>query len=80
MNKKPIVVKVIKGESDDSDLNGREQYIFEQVNKVYDRILRTLIDFYSTTYYEEASEISKTESAIQEYPKNNKLLKIYLMK
>ena len=65
LNKEPNVVKVIKGESDGSDLNGREQHILEQVNKVDDRILRTLIDFYSPTHYEEASEISKTESAIQ---------------
>ena len=65
LNKEPNVVKVIKGESDGSDLNGREQHILEQVNKVDDRILKTLIDFYSPTHYEEASEISKTESAIQ---------------
>ena len=65
LNKEPNVVKVIKGESDGSDLNRREQHILEQVNKVDDGILRTLIDFYSPTHYEEASEISQTESAIQ---------------
>ena len=65
LNKEANVLKVIKGDSDGSDLNGREQHILEQVNKVDDRILRTLINFYSPTHYEEAAEISKTESAIQ---------------
>ena len=79
LNKEPNVVKVIQGESDGRDLNGREQHILEQVNKVDDRILRTLIDFYSPTHYEEASEISKKQNQLfKEYPTNNKLLKISL--
>ena len=45
LNKEPTVFKVIKGESDGSDLTGTEQHILQQVNKVDDRILRTLIDF-----------------------------------
>jgi len=47
LNKEPTVFKVIKGESDGSDLTGKEQHILQQINKVDDRILRTLIDFYS---------------------------------
>ena len=47
LNKEANVVKVIKGESDGSDLTGKEQHILQQINKVDDRVLRTLIDFYS---------------------------------
>jgi len=47
LNKQTNVVKVIKGESDGSALTGKEQHILQQVNKVVDRVLRTLIDFYS---------------------------------
>jgi len=47
LNKQTNVVKVIKGESDGSTLTGKEQHILQQVNKVDDRVLRTLIDFYS---------------------------------
>jgi len=59
LNKEPNVVKVIKGESDGSALTGKEQHILQQVNKVDDRVLRTLIDFYSaplTTIEEMASK------------------------
>jgi len=47
LNKEANVVNVIKGESDGSDVTGKEQHILQQINKVDDRVLRTLIDFYS---------------------------------
>jgi len=89
LNNNPKVIDVINGESDGSDLTSSEQHILKQIDKFDYRLLRTLIDFYSPTQHEEAtfevataSEISKTESAIQrkeKCPKNNKLLKICLM-
>jgi len=48
LNNNPKIIDVINGKSDGSDLTGREQNILKEVDKVDDRVLRTLIEFYST--------------------------------
>ncbi len=62
LDKEPKVVDVIKGKSDGSDLTEREQHILQQLNKVDDRVLKTLTDFYSSVLA--ASEL-EGESGIE---------------
>ena len=43
----PRIVAVLKGESDGSELTGKEQHILKQLQEVDDRTLLTLIDYFN---------------------------------
>ena len=65
LNKSPQVVDVLNGKSDGSNLTGKEQHILNQLNDVDERLLITLINYYSSvpsTRYEET--VSEIESGI----------------
>jgi len=54
----PRIVAVLKGESDGSELTGKEQYILKQLKEVDDRTLLILIDYFNKPNPEDVFVIS----------------------
>ena len=60
LNNSPKIIDVINGKSDGSDLTGKEQHVLQQLDKVDDRILKTLIDHYSFSEASRSEILSRT--------------------
>ena len=60
VNSNPKIIDVINGKSDNSDLTEKEQHVFQQLDKVNDRILKTLIDHYSFSEASRFKILSRT--------------------
>ena len=60
VNSNPKIIDVITGKSDGSDLTGKEQHVLQQLDKVDDRILKTLIDHYSFSEASRSEILSRT--------------------